>query len=142
MSAPEVMPIALRANTVDADPAPTPGVRDIGAALMRTLWESADSKKSMAGFVGAFAAILSLIAGKQGWTWLDPQTSQLIAAVIVGKALAVIAAHTVVDKAKATAQGPNAPLSQAPDATSAAVPSSGGGGAGGPLLVFGDKPKA
>lgn len=92
-----------------------PGVRDIFAALMRTLFESADSKKSLTGLVSALAAILSLIAGKQGWAWLDPQTSQMIAGVIVVKAVAVIASHTVVDKAKAIAQGPQAPLSQAPD---------------------------
>lgn len=93
-----------------------PKVKDIFAALMRTLFESADSKKSLTGLVSALAAVLSLIAGRQGWAWLDPQTSQMIAGVIVVKAVAVIAAHTVVDKAKAQAQGPQAPLSQAPDA--------------------------
>lgn len=104
-----------------ADAAPpttpeSPGLKQIFAALMRTIYESADSKKATTGIVSALAAILSLIAGKQGWSWLDPTTSQMISAVIVAQALAVVASHTVVDKAKATAQGPQAPLSQAPDA--------------------------
>ncbi len=94
----------------------SPGLKQIGSALLRTIYESADSKKATTGIISAIAAVLSLVAGKQGWTWLDPQTSQLIAGVIVAQALGVIASHTVVDKAKAQAQGPQAPLSQAPDA--------------------------
>lgn len=105
----------MEPTTVPSTPE-SPSLRQIGSALLRTTYESVDSKKSSTGFIAALAAVLSLIAGKQGWSWLDPATSQLIAGVIVAKGLAVIAAHTVVDKAKAQAQGPQAPLSQAPDA--------------------------
>jgi hypothetical protein len=101
---------------VDSAMPQAPGPRDILAALGRTIYESVDSKKSTTGFVAALAAILALIGGRMGWSWLDPQTSQMIAGVIVVKGVAIIAAHASVDKAKATAQGPNAPLSQAPNA--------------------------
>lgn len=93
-----------------------PGLKAIGSALLRTIYESVDSKKSTTGLVGAVAAIIALVAGRQGWTWLTPETADMIAGVIVVKGLAVIGSHMVVDKAKAEAQGPQAPLSQAPDA--------------------------
>lgn len=93
-------------QAVPSQSGPAPSVKDIGAAFMRTIFESLDSKKSMTGLVSAIAAVLSLIAGKQGWAWLDPPTSQMIAGVIVAKAAVVIASHAVVDKAKAQAAAP------------------------------------
>jgi hypothetical protein len=71
---------------------------EIAKALFRTLLESLDSKRSMTGLVTALAATLSLVAGRQGWTWLTPELSDKIATVLVLKGAVVVASHMVPSK--------------------------------------------
>lgn len=74
---------------------------EILKALFRTLLESFDSKRSMTGLAAALAAVFSLVAGRQGWTWLSPELSDKIATVLVLKGAVVVASHMVPSKTDA-----------------------------------------
>lgn len=76
------------------------------SALLSTLAELADSKRFLLSLTSLLAASLVLVAGKLGWSWLDPDTSKLVAGVIVAKSTALVLAYTHHDTKAANAPGP------------------------------------
>lgn len=89
-------------------PAPAPPAPSIAAqaksAALSTIVEGLDSKKATASIAGVIATVLVTIAGRQGWTWLDPATADALSLKLVGLVLGYVLAQAHVDNAKEKAK--------------------------------------
>ena len=81
------------------------------AALHTTLVEIADSKKAMMSVAAAVAVVLTTIAGRAGWTWLDADTANALALKMTGLAAAYLVSQGAADHGKEAASVASPPAS-------------------------------